>query len=216
MSRPEPIAEVQHPAHARNDDKERQILDGARSVFLANGFDGASMNDIARAAGVSKGTLYVYFDSKEALFEALVRRGSCLQAEQICQWENDAGDIRDVLKGVGMSLMEKLMTPWRIAQVRTVLAVAPKFPGLGRAFYESGPGYGRARLAEFLDKKVAAGVLEIDDTQQAATLFLQLCKSDIFMQKLFGIIDEVKPEEIEQSITRAVDVFLRAYGKKER
>ena len=62
----------------RNDDsrednaKRRQILDGARRAFLANGFDAASMNEIARAAGVSKGTLYVYFKSKEELFEAIV------------------------------------------------------------------------------------------------------------------------------------------------
>src|SRR5438094_10423122 len=52
--------------------KRRQIMQGARLVFLAQGFDGASMGEIARQAGVSKGTLYVYFDSKEALFEAIV------------------------------------------------------------------------------------------------------------------------------------------------
>ena len=44
--------------------KRRQILDGARKVFLAQGFDGASMGEIAKAAGVSKGTLYVYFQNK--------------------------------------------------------------------------------------------------------------------------------------------------------
>ncbi len=48
-------------------------MDGARSVFLAAGFDGASMNDIARSAGVSKGTLYAYFNSKDELFEAIIR-----------------------------------------------------------------------------------------------------------------------------------------------
>ena len=63
--------------------KRRQILDGARRVFLADGFDGASMNDIARVAGVSKGTLYVYFDSKEALFEALIREDRKQQAERL-------------------------------------------------------------------------------------------------------------------------------------
>ena len=48
--------------------KRRQIMEGARTVFLAAGFDGASMNDIARVAGVSKGTLYVYFDFEGAAF----------------------------------------------------------------------------------------------------------------------------------------------------
>ena len=52
--------------------KRRQIMEGARTVFLASGFDGASMNDIARAPGVSKGTLYAYFESKYELFEAII------------------------------------------------------------------------------------------------------------------------------------------------
>src|SRR5438552_1112327 len=61
--------------------KRRQIMEGARAVFLDQGFDAASMGEIARRAGVSKGTLYVYFDSKEALFEAIFEDESRLQAE---------------------------------------------------------------------------------------------------------------------------------------
>ena len=55
--------------------KRRQILDGARKVFMNLGFDGASMNEIARAAGVSKGTLYVYFADKNRLLLEGHRRG---------------------------------------------------------------------------------------------------------------------------------------------
>jgi AcrR family transcriptional regulator len=66
------VAEKETPAPVQREDsaKRRQIMDGARKVFLAEGFDAASMGEIARKAGVSKGTLYVYFDSKERLFEA--------------------------------------------------------------------------------------------------------------------------------------------------
>src|SRR5258705_281714 len=63
------------PLHVVGDEdssKRRQILDGARKVFMDLGFDGASMGEIARSAGVSKGTLYVYFDDKNRLFEAIV------------------------------------------------------------------------------------------------------------------------------------------------
>ena len=62
--------------------KRRQIMDGARTVFLSAGFDGASMNDIARAAGVSKGTLYAYFNSKDELFEAIIRGEYAQSAER--------------------------------------------------------------------------------------------------------------------------------------
>ena len=61
--------------------KRRQIVEGARQIFLAHGFDAASMNDIARTAGVSKGTLYVYFENKEQLFEAIVHEECLVHAE---------------------------------------------------------------------------------------------------------------------------------------
>src|SRR5262245_46611359 len=72
------------PPEARSDRlKRRQILEGARHMFLAQGFDAASMGAIARQAGVSKGTLYVYFKSKEELFEAIVEEQCRAEAEQI-------------------------------------------------------------------------------------------------------------------------------------
>src|SRR5215467_3154110 len=81
------LAEHEHSA------KRRQIMDGAREVFLAQGFDAASMGEIARKARVSKGTLYVYFDSKEELFESIVHEQCEVQAEGL--FDLDPGD-RDV------------------------------------------------------------------------------------------------------------------------
>ena len=76
----------------RNDGgaKRRQIMEGARQVFLSGGFDGASMNDVARAAGVSKGTLYAYFNSKDELFEAIIRGEYAQAAERLCAFQRDA------------------------------------------------------------------------------------------------------------------------------
>ena len=75
------------PVTASNDNldsaKRQQILDGARRCFLALGFDAASMNDIVKAAGVSKGTVYAYFPSKEKLFEAMVYVDRRRSAEQV-------------------------------------------------------------------------------------------------------------------------------------
>ena len=79
--------------------KRRQIVEGAREVFLSAGFDGASMNDIARASGVSKGTLYAYFDSKDELFEAIIRGEFAQSAERLCVFRRE-GDARDMLKGL--------------------------------------------------------------------------------------------------------------------
>src|SRR5262245_2027457 len=88
--------------------KRRQIIEGTRQVFRAQGFDGASMGEIARAAGVSKGTLYVYFDSKESLFEALVTVDRREAAEQLFQFDLDDPDIRGVLERLGRRFIVKM------------------------------------------------------------------------------------------------------------
>src|SRR5256885_3696625 len=83
--------------------KRRQIMDGARAVFLAQGFDAASMGEIARRAGVSKGTLYVYFDSKETLFETIVEAECRSTAEQLFQLDSNEHDVEAVLTRLGLA-----------------------------------------------------------------------------------------------------------------
>jgi AcrR family transcriptional regulator len=193
--------------------KRRQILDGARRVFLADGFDGASMNDIARAAGVSKGTLYVYFDSKERLFEALIREDRQQQAERLVI-PADAADPSAALARFGRELIALMTQPEMIAQVRIVIAATGKFPSIGRAFYESGPCFGEIRLAARLEAWRAAGALQFSDARVAARQFIDLCKSGVFNACLFAVTDRAAPEAIARNVDAAVEAFLRLYGPK--
>jgi AcrR family transcriptional regulator len=193
--------------------KRQQILDGARTVFLQDGFDGASMNDIARVAGVSKGTLYVYFESKEQLFEALIFEDKKLQAERMMQ-ASEPDDAREYLREFGRRLIRMMTQPQLVAQVRVVIAATAKFPRLGRAFYEAGPCYGVRKLSERLTKLVAAGALEIDNIELAAQQFGELCKAGLFNRLLFAAVDAISDEEIAVKVDSAVDVFMRAYGPR--
>src|SRR5208282_3212235 len=89
--------------------KRQQIMDGARRTFLQDGFDGASIGDIVRAAGVSKGTLYAYFPSKEKLFEALVIEDRRKQAEVLFILDEDDRDVVRVLRRLGTTFLEMLL-----------------------------------------------------------------------------------------------------------
>ncbi len=191
--------------------KRRQILDGARTVFLASGFDAASMNEIARVAGVSKGTLYVYFDSKEALFEALVRLDKRAQAEQLCRVDETA-DLRTALTDVGYRLISRMLEPSNVAHFRTVIAVASKFPRVGQAYYEAGPRFGMERLKAYLGRQAEAGNLVIDDFDAAAHHFGELCKSRYLLRAILAVEERPTTDELKAHIEKAVEVFLRAYA----
>jgi len=193
--------------------KRRQIMDGARRVFMSDGFDGASMNDIARVAGVSKGTLYVYFDSKEQLFETLIREDREQQAERLV-FPGEPGEASELLRVFGVRLIEMMTRPELIAQLRVVIAATGKFPRIGQAFYEAGPCHGTRKLAAQLVKLRDAGTLAFDDAERAAQQFIDLCKSGVFIAVLFGAMESVPMREIENSVDAAVEVFLRAYGAK--
>jgi AcrR family transcriptional regulator len=207
-----PNTDADRSASARlNDEKMRQILDGARRVFLADGFDGASMNDIARVAGVSKGTLYVYFQSKQALFEALIREEHRRTAERLSMFDDNEPDVTLVLKRFGNALMNLMLLPEHIALVRTVSAAAAKFPAIGRAFFEAGPQYGADRLAVYFAQQVQAGALVIDDVNLAAWQFLESLQGGHLKRMLFCVCDPPPQEAVEKSVARAVEMFMSVY-----
>ena len=192
--------------------KRRQVMDGARAAFLNAGFDGASMNDIARAAGVSKGTLYAYFDSKEQLFEALIREDKEQQAERLCVFPPEGGDPAALLREFGCRLLEMTMRPEAVAQVRVVIATTPRFPRLGQAFYEAGPAYGVGRLAEQLEAFSQRGALNVANPVLAARQFINLCCADFHKQVLFGVVEAPTREAIEAAVDQTVELFLKVYG----
>src|ERR1700709_1501599 len=99
--------------------KRRQILDGARQVFMNLGFDGASMGEIARSAGVSKGTLYVYFADKNRLFEAIVEQETLQQGKVFFNFD-PARDVTTTLMDFGQDFIELLCRPGGGAAGRTV------------------------------------------------------------------------------------------------
>ncbi|WP_243367957.1 TetR/AcrR family transcriptional regulator [Microvirga solisilvae] len=192
--------------------KRRQILEGARQVFLASGFDGASMGEIAKAAGVSKGTLYVYFDSKESLFAALTLEEKRGLAEVLFKLDPEDPDVRSVLTQLGHTYLTRMGTPEHISSIRMVIGAAEKFPSLGQAFYEAGPCQGIARLAAYFDRQVEAGRLSIEDTSVAAQHFLDLCVSGLMRRQLFAVGGAPTQDEIKKNVANAIRVFFAAYG----
>jgi AcrR family transcriptional regulator len=188
-------------------------MEGARKVFLAQGFDAASMGEIARKAGVSKGTLYVYFDSKERLFEAIAHDECAAQAEGVFSLDAADHDVEAVLTRLGRGFLKFLCRPGTISPLRTVMAISERMPEIGREFYETGPARGIATLRRYLESEVASGNLVIDDCEVAAAQFLASCRATIFLPLLFNAIDAPTDERINHLVDTAVRTFLAAYRR---
>lgn len=194
--------------------KRRQILDGARAVFLDLGFDGASMGVIARAAGVSKGTLYVYFADKNRLFEAIVEQESLEQGKAAFNFDPER-DVHVTLREFGQAYIQLLCRPGGGSAIRTVMAIAERMPDVGRRFYERVLAHNINRLAQYLDARVKAGELAIDDHQLAATQFMQLCQATMFQPFIFQYAPAPSKEQIAKVVDSATRMFLAAYQKSE-
>jgi AcrR family transcriptional regulator len=209
---------IDAPAPAADDDsaKRRQIVDGARQVFLARGFDAASMADIAKVSGVSKGTLYVYFKDKDELFGAIVRGECAAQAEGVFNFDHSDHDVAAALTRHGKAFVQAFAEPHRMASLRAVIAVCERMPDIGRKIYETGPAEGIARMAAYLRSQVAAGVLAIDDCEVAAAQFIECCHATMFKPVLFNFGPPPTPERIDHVVGMAVRMFMAAYGVKSK
>ena len=192
--------------------KRRDILDGARRVFFDKGFDGASMDEVAKTAGVSKATIYVYFNSKEDLFEALVHNDRALAAEHLFEVDPAIDDIAGLLRRIGLSFMALMVRPDHIRLVRMVIGIAEKFPHIGRNFFEAGPCQGGRRLADLLRQQARMGRLTVPDPEAAAHMFLNMCQGKLVKGLMLGTSTTPTPAEIEACVDEAVRVFLAGYG----
>jgi len=193
--------------------KRRQILDGARKVFMDLGFDGASMNEIARSAGVSKGTLYVYFADKNRLFEAIVEDEALAQGKVLFNFDSSR-DPEITLREFGQTYMALLCRPGGGSWIRTVMAIAERMPDVGRRYYANVLEKIINRLAEYLKVHVASGDLAIDDCQLAASQFMEVCKATLFLPFVFQAAPAPSPERIAEVVDSATRMFLAAYRAK--
>ena len=189
-----------------------QVLDGARRVFMRDGFEGASVDEIAREAQVSKATLYSYFPDKRLLFSEVARIECNRQAEEAMEVISRGAPIEQVLHEAASRILRFFLSDFGQQVFRICVAESDRFPELGRTFYQSGPELARGRLVGFLECAMARGDLSIDDPELAADQFAELCKADLFHRLVFNIRDSVTEAERQRVIRGAVEMFLARYG----
>lgn len=194
--------------------KYDQVLAGAREVFLREGFEGASVDQIARDAGVSKATLYSYFPDKQALFMAVLTSQCQMQSEQAMGIEILQRPVPEALYSIARSFLDFLMSDFSVEVFRVCVAESARFPELGRAFYDSGPKLVLDQIADYLASERVQRDLNIADPYMAADQFLQLCRADMLLRKIFSIETNAAPEDMDRVARETVATFLARYQRR--
>lgn len=199
-------------AVVRKGRKFDQVVDGACRVFLRDGFEGASVDEIAREAGVSKATLYSYFPDKRLLFMEVAAAQCRRQAGKVLTEIDMSQPPRIVLDQMGRTFIGFIMSDLGQKIFRISVAESDRFPDLGREFYQSGPAVVRSTLCGYLASAQVRGEVDIDDMDLAADQFAELCKADLWPKLIFRLQETFTEAEISRIVDGAVRTFLARYG----
>lgn len=189
-----------------------QVLDGARRVFMRDGFERASVDDIAREAGVSKATLYAYFPDKRLLFMEIASSECRRHANQEMLQIDDALPIAVILKQVANRIFSAMQSDFGRRIFQIAVAEADNFPAFAEEFYCTGPKLFQDRLAGLLQVGISRGELVIDDVPFAAAQFAQLIKAEQHDRLVLGLTKSVSRADADKVIDGAVQMFMARYG----
>ena len=199
-------------------EREQRILDAALKVFSQQGFAGTKMDAIAIEAGLSKPTLYQYFDSKEQLFTAMMqaRRDDMLVAFDTdtanAHGARSSSEMVRQLYEFAWRYADTVLRPELLSLARLIIGEAQRFPEVGRAYQQSGPDRVLDGIIAYLEQQRAAGWLQFTEADLAANDLWGLILSAPRNQALY--LPDTPPDRatVSRSIVNGLQVFLKAYS----
>lgn len=209
------------PGRPKDLEKRAAILEAAKRLFTRDGFAGASMDQIATEAGVSKLTVYSHFGDKDALFVEAVK-SHCEQALPAALFDPAGVDmpLRERLLQVARAFFAMISAPEAVAGHRILCTPQVADSPLPQLFWEAGPQRIQGEFAALLARRVAVGELQIDDVARAASQFCALLKGEPHARMVLGCCAAgdhgMDQAAIQAHLTATVDMFLRAYGRGPR
>ncbi|MFD2206081.1 TetR/AcrR family transcriptional regulator [Kiloniella antarctica] len=196
----------------RSEQKRNDIRDAAIEVFMNQGFETASMDQIAALAGVSKRTVYSHYGSKEELFAQIMNNICEIKREELDVKPDHNLPIRECLIKLGNTFLDMLHYHGSISLFRILISHAESDPTHGIAFMDEGPKVSRELLAAYLEEKIAAGEIDVADPQEAAQSFYASLFGARYLNCLVTAAPPPSHEEIAKLVEDTVERFI--YGLK--
>jgi AcrR family transcriptional regulator len=196
----------------RTEARRRAIIEVASAVFRDEGFERATMSEIAKRLGGSKATLYGYFPSKEELFVACMEEEIAVESLDLATHARAIPDLRQALEHIGREVIRALTGERPVAVIRMVAGL-PRESRLGLQFYERGVRQGWLKLSLYLEEQIAAGRMRPCNAWIATMHLKGMLESEYAERRTLNALPrELDRRVVERSARDAVDAFLRAYG----
>jgi AcrR family transcriptional regulator len=200
----------------RKDARPTEILEAALAVFAERGFAATRMDDIAERAGVTKGTIYLYFESKEAVFRSLVQQSIGAAIGQFTdaarRYDGSTSELlRNILRGIG----QFICNTDRVVLPKIILAEAGNFPALAEFYRHEVIDRGLGLLQSIISRGIAGGEFRSVEPQHAARLCIAPLLLGAIWRTTFARFDAA-PYDLNALIETHIDVLLRGLSKDQR
>ncbi|HEV2561534.1 MAG TPA: TetR/AcrR family transcriptional regulator [Rhizomicrobium sp.] len=193
----------------RKEARPPEILEAALAVFAEKGFAATRMEDIARSAGVTKGTIYLYFESKEAVFRGLVQQSIGTALSGIVETtQHFKGSARELLRLVLTALGEFVRTSDRVVLLKILIAEAGNFPDMARFYRKEIINKGLSLMGDAIALGVSRGEFREIAPQHAARLCVAPILLAAFWRTTFAQFDS-EPYDYQGLIDTHIDTLLR-------
>ncbi len=190
----------------RKDARPEEILDAALTLFTEKGFSSTRMIDVAKAAGISKGTLYLYFDSKETIFRDVVQQRITPQIDKVAA-------LVDSFEGPQAELLKNMIDAWWMGVACTSLSAIPKimvsesgnFPELAEYFTKTVVTRSRDLFSKVISRGMISGEFELYEAETVARLVIApLVQATIWMHSLKPYDDDTGTQNYLQLHTEFI------------
>ena len=188
--------------------RREAFMAAGSEVFQEKGFANATLDDVIGRSGGSRQTLYALFGGKQGLFEAIVADSCETIFHGLALDDLASKPPEEALVEVGIRYLTVVISPECLNLHRLVIAETPRIPGMAQLFWQSGPARSRAFLAEFFERQIARGLLQMPDSHVAADQFLAMLSGDVRLQCLLGLRKPPTESEVGEIVKAAVRRFL--------
>ncbi len=187
------------------------LIESAEAIFLEKGFHTATMNDVAKAAGMSKKTVYQLIDSKAGLFEALMEHH---EEKLVMPAIKDDWTMHEILVQFLLRLGEFLLSPAQISLIRLIMAEYTHSNDLGRIFHQKRVNKSKTQLETWLARACAPDFCQVADVREMAAMLFGMALGEFHLSVLIGFRQVPTKAALSRRVRCAVDVFLNGCETK--